>query len=641
MVKSARLFSTATSSLPFYSDKALLPQSILQDLIDAQKAGEIDELPHPLIFRLSTPSSRCYAGVREFSSQENEIVLPGLLTQKLGITNENTSETPIIVELMSDIPQATRLTLKPITKYARFSTDQDWKWFLEAKLTSLYTTLTKNDKLVISDGKETYKLNVSAVSPARTVCIVDTDIDLDLTTDQVVEETSKENEFVNIVKAGAIVAGQKAKIDTTNNFEHGMLISGDTDFALSGDRFIGPDSFLKSTVNSGIKKIVVKPDSPLLKADSVYVIMLGDAKSTLSIEVNDLETVKSLNKDEAPDENHIKCQYCGSWINRNAQFMHENFCRRNNVMCNQGCGQVFLHQIPESHWHCCNSYGNTEASLTVHKSYCHSGPVTCSLCGSNFNSREQMAYHRSSECSKQLHECRFCHLIVARGEPTAESRVMGMSAHEYECGSKTTECSRCGKVVRRRDLSSHARLHELNRISKPAPVICANQNCIRPIGNSGNLGLCQVCFGPLFSSVYDPDGSKLLARLERRYIIQLHSGCHHSWCQNRLCKTSNVGNKPDLGSFATIIKLVKTKLIPKTATERTKYYFCVDEGMTRKKAVEQALESMPEFAEYSREWICQAVEDQVHAGDSEHDIEIKVQRWLSKNGVKKSEVGSI
>ncbi len=653
--------SLKTNNIPYYSDKILLPESVLEQLLNEQKSLNIRSLPHPLIFRLSTPSNRCYAGVREFISNEGEIELSGLLAERLGIQEDSVS-TPVIVELVHGIEKAKTLVLTPEKIYNQFTSDQDWKWFLEAKLTSLYTTLTQGDELIIKDegrSSQIYKLKVSKTTPGRTVCIIDTDIDLDITPlDNAMAEklslgTAKRNaEFLTIsvenLATVRIEDCHKLLVNLSPKIQqHGLSITADVDFAISGNRLISPDLYYDSTLSKGIKKIVITDGDQLLKGSNVYIIPLGTevVGAKFTIDIADRQDKEAQNQNAGQtishDSSYIQCSYCKSWILKQSQFMHENFCRRNNIMCDKGCGKVFLHKIPETHWHCCLTYGDSMESLRLHKEYFHEGPVQCPKCNEQFQNKQELCRHRDIECPQSLHECRFCHLILPRGEQTPESRLLGMSSHEVTCGAKTTECSKCGKVIRRMDLESHHKLHELDRVSRPEPVVCSNKNCTRVLpfsqpDSQNVLGLCSVCFGPLYSSMYDPKHIKLRSRLERRYIIQLQQGCGHSWCENPLCKTSKYFTETNL-SFSDIIKLVRSKLVPRNVCELSKYQFCVDETITRQKHLEQALLEDQDFSEYSTGWICKGL-NAVSAGEANADSIIpKLKTWLSRYGVRKSE----
>ncbi|QPG77336.1 hypothetical protein FOA43_004745 [Brettanomyces nanus] len=562
----------------------------------------------------------------------------------------------IVVDLVAELPKADSLTLRPTHIYDSFDNDQDWKWFLEARLTSAYTTLTQGDELIIKDVDslgQIYRLNVTKVSPARTVCIVDTDINLDIEpldiamAKQMSDRQSQNGEFqvLPLNQSTLCESSQKLKccIPQTLRSKKDLQLSiiSNMDFAISSNRFSGPDSFTRCTLNSENELKLTSKDAEF-NSDNIYVIPLGSefAKAKFTVRIGQIGMLDSKQSHRSLDPDQMICPYCGSTIAKASKFMHENFCRRNNIRCEKGCGKVFLRKIPETHWHCCDTYGDTAESLSLHEEYFHKGPVNCPQCGTDsFANRQLLAYHRAVECSKTLHECQFCHLVVLRGEPTPESRLSGMSAHEFDCGSRTTECYKCGKVLRRRDMNSHSKLHDLDRISKPRPHICSNENCVRPIRseNQNAMGLCDVCFGPLFSTAYDPTHSKLRSRVERKYIIQIKTGCGHKLCQNQLCASSEVSGKVKLDKFADIIKLVKTQLVPEDITKCRNWSFCVDEAMYKKKSFTETLKEMPEVSEYDVAWICLAVSQvKLVDGDDTRNIDI-IKAWLKEYGVQKSE----
>ncbi len=660
---SDKLFCNRSSSkqtnLPYYSDKVLLPETVLKQLLNEQKALNIKSLPHPLIFRLSTPSNQCYAGVREFISSEGEIELPGLLADKLGILKDAMS-TPVIVQLVNEVKSAKTLVLTPEMVYSQFTSDQDWKWFLEAKLTSLYTTLTQGDDLIIKDDSSSlqiYKLKVSKTSPGRTVCIIDTDIDLDITplNNEMAERLSagkakRDVEFLAVkvddVATASVENSQKLLINITPNIQqHGLTISADVDFAISGNRLISQDLFLKSTLSKGDKELIINAGNKLLDGANIYVIPMGRefVEAKFKICSADRKIVEVHNEDSegttSHDSSYVQCAYCKSWILKRSQLMHENFCRRNNIPCDKGCGRVFLRKIPETHWHCCSTYGDSTESLRLHKEYCHEGPVTCPKCDEKFSNKQELCRHRDMECPKSLHECRFCHLIVPRGEQTPETGLLGMSAHEFTCGAKTTECRNCGKVIRRMDMESHHRLHELDRVSRSEPIVCSNQNCTRIISQTGAqnvLGLCNVCFGPLYSSAYDPKHVKLRSRLERKYIIQMQHGCGNNWCDNTFCRSSKRFAWKNI-QLSDIIKFVRSDLVPRDVGEHREYKFCVDETITRQKHLEETLLEDPDFSEYGKGWICEGLNSVSAGEENANRIVPKLRGWLMKYGVKKSE----
>jgi len=106
---------TPGSNLPRYSDRAILPPSVLSSIIDTYSESS---LPHPLIFRAWHNNNSCYIGVKEFSSNEGEILLPRIITDKIGAENDDT----VRVELVSNIPKGKSLTLKPFSFIHKFTT---------------------------------------------------------------------------------------------------------------------------------------------------------------------------------------------------------------------------------------------------------------------------------------------------------------------------------------------------------------------------------------------------------------------------------------------------------------------------------------------------------------------------------------
>ncbi|GME99120.1 unnamed protein product [[Candida] boidinii] len=177
----------------YYSDKISLPPSVLESLVNQEKALGLTSLPHPLIFKISLNSSNfCFVGIREFTANEGEIELTGLVANKLGVDfkaiekqqqqhgYENLADTELelYIELITNIPMGKRLDLQISEVYPEIN---DWKWFLEAKLSRFYTTLTQGDFLYLRNTNNTlYKLKVSKTEPSSTINIIDTDLDLSI-----------------------------------------------------------------------------------------------------------------------------------------------------------------------------------------------------------------------------------------------------------------------------------------------------------------------------------------------------------------------------------------------------------------------------------------------------------------------------
>jgi hypothetical protein len=322
--------------------------------------------------------------------------------------------------------------------------------------------------------------------------------------------------------------------------------------------------------------------------------------------------------DTPPNEGDVRCKNCNQWVPGRTLMLHENFCLRNNLLCPKGCGQVFQKRSPEfsSHWHCPHdtSFGNTPTSLLQHNTLFHPTSILrCPDCSTSetFSTLPSLAHHRTTTCPAKPILCRFCHLVVPQdGDPdvpNAEALLSGMTPHELADGARTTECHLCNKIVRLRDMDTHLRNHDLDRYSRPPPIVCRNVNCGRTLdtcshsgdtragtkmgqGPGNDVGLCSVCFGPLYVSMYDPEGKALKRRVERRYLQQLGTGCGKSWCKNEFCKTGRggvgVGTKEAVG----MVKPFLEGLLPDSDRQgETPLHFCVDEQSQKRRGMAELL----------------------------------------------------
>ncbi|KAH3668616.1 hypothetical protein OGAPHI_002370 [Ogataea philodendri] len=585
-----------SSAIPAYSDKIDLPESVLSELVSQRES-----LPHPMVFKIATASQICYAGVREFSAPEGTVLVSGSLFSTLQIDLSPTVQLELV-----ELPKGTDLSIKPLKLYHEIS---DWKWFLEAKLTKYYCTLTRGQLLKLEDDFGSFELLVETLEPAQTVCIIDTDINLDVVplNDAMAHQLAEKHEPDVLTMGNSVQIDGLLKIDPQSN--ESFVLEADTDFVVSNMANVSETNFIWHTLN-GNNKLVIKNTYPYFDSP-LYLLPFGSTLVTMSpLEAEQLKT---------PSSN--VCSNCGAPVAAASKLMHENFCFRNNVKCPHGCGEVFLRKIPESHWHCCNAYGDDQSSFDRHRKYYHS-PVTVNCTKCSYQVSEKLVdhcTHSATTCPYALHECKFCHLIVPRQEASTDALISGLSQHELECGSKTTQCPRCQRSVRLRDLESHMKLHELNRVSKPTPLICSNVNCIRePSTSSNSLNLCDFCFGPLYSNVNDPSGQKLRSRIERRYILQLNTGCGNTWCKNKECKSSGMAA---FQNFVDILKHVKQQLM-----ESSQYYFCVDLATVKKTML---VDMLADEHQYDRAWICKSVQ----ATDNVQNA----RNWLADHAVKLDE----
>lgn len=373
------------------------------------------------------------------------------------------------------------------------------------------------------------------------------------------------------------------------------------------------------------------------------------------------------NDEAVPGPDETRCNNCCQIVPQRTLMLHENFCLRNNILCPKGCGNVFQKRSPTyaSHWHCPHdtTWGNTPDSLAHHNATHHT-PQTCSACGLEFASLPHLAQHRTSTCPFKPILCQFCHLVVPQeGDPSdpaanASALLSGLTPHELADGARTTDCHLCGRIVRLRDMAAHLQHHNLERKSRPTPRVCRNAYCSRTLdgtsmtgdtrastkmgqGPGNEIGLCSSCFGPLYVSMYDPEGKALKRRVERRYLSQLLTGCGKSWCRNQYCKSGRLNTGTPTAEAAVPTKdalpLIKPLMDGVPGGGNAALHFCVDEATQKRRvlaemmAAEGEAGSRPGAKIYALEWCVAALE----AAQGNLD---KARDWLANFALAKGEI---
>ncbi|MCJ1227108.1 hypothetical protein MMC12_003763 [Toensbergia leucococca] len=347
--------------------------------------------------------------------------------------------------------------------------------------------------------------------------------------------------------------------------------------------------------------------------------------------LNGHDLLAAENEPTGPDE--IRCKNCHQWVPQRTMILHENFCFRNNVLCPH-CQNVFKKSSSEwqNHWHCPHDdvYGNIASTLQKHNNLIHT-PRLCPGCDYSASNTPDLAHHRTTICPAKAILCQFCHLLVPQQGPNdlklsdPEVILSGLTPHELADGARTTECHLCSKIVRLRDMSTHLKHHNLSRLSRSKPRLCRNLNCGRTldyVSKTGDvkrepprndLGVCDTCFGPLYVSMYDPDGKALKRRVERKYLTQLLTGCGKEWCRNEYCKSGRRNLGLERGEKAISSKealgLVRPLLEGLKGGE-TGVFLCTDEGSQRRRVL---AEMVAAEGVYEVEWCVVAFE--VAGGD--------------------------
>lgn len=669
-----------------------------------------NQLPQPLTFRLINPHNSCfvYAGVQEFSADEDTIILSEFLRTALGL-DESSDEQARVTVHVEELAKGQYVRLRPLE--AGYDAE-DWKALLEQHLRSSYTTLSRNQILTVPhhgsshDERTAYYFLIDAFRPdTDAICIVDTDLEVDI------EALNEEQARETVEKVTARI---KKSTETSNDPDRSTELSifGEVrgsvrhgayvDYGLSSwprsetlyvtlesddvaddstDLFASPYSSLlrvrprvsdyvfADLVGGRQKQLIIEPSNAAMQDAEVLWVAIHihqdkqDATAPIVERAYSLRVTTTPNPDDegsddrASHEGDTKCQNCQRWVPSGSYALHEVSCRRRNVLCPLGCGQVLQKDSSSytQHWHCPHDtcHGMTALSHAKHDYMFHPiEPLTCTRCSTKqtFPSRPLLAQHHVTVCAAKLTLCRFCHLEVAQegdpDEPNAEALISGMTVHELIDGSRTTECHICSRITRLRDLDTHMKHHDFERKSRPRPRVCRNVNCGRTQdGVSGNghvetsmqedrFGLCSACYTPLYVSLYDPEHKALLRRIERRYLQQILTGCGKSWCRNSFCKTGQThlatvnNSKVEAISTKDALPLIKPYVNATALSDRSSaLHFCVDASAQQSRVIATVMTAESELGMgvkgggYDFAWCIAALE--AERGDAD-----KARAWL-------------
>ncbi|KAJ3513615.1 hypothetical protein NM208_g15160 [Fusarium decemcellulare] len=594
------------------------------------------------------------------------------------------------------LPKGTYVRLRPLE--AGYNPD-DWKPLLERQLRENFTTLSKGSMLAVKGARgEEFKLLVDKVAPEGDgICVVDTDLEVDI--EALDEEQARETlrRIMSAQRGTASGSSTGGEIDIWKPVE-GQVLEGEyVDYVLPSwnksqplvielstgqdedalDLFITPKSSRQrappreavhvfgdfSPAVNGTKTIAISSTNVELEAAEQILISVhgykhpntvqDDAKTyqySLRASAKLTDNTKSESNGTNGQEHSLddtQCSNCLQFVPKRTMVLHESFCRRNNIIC-PGCKTVFKKGSPEweAHWHCekDNAFGNSTLSKAKHDDIFHT-QRQCTHCEFSTNSLADLARHQTSVCPGKLILCRFCHLEVPQEgdpfNPSAEVMLSGLTAHELADGTRTTECHLCDKIVRLKDMETHLKHHELDKVSRLKPPVCRNANCGRTmfgVGSRGqvrqaaseeqgsnDIGLCSICFGPLYVSMHDPEGKALRRRIERRYLGQLMTGCGKAHCGNTWCKTgrANAGLEAKPSSAREVLPLVKPLLASVTNMDEW-LYFCADETSQR---CRKLAEMMTAEGVWDLEWCIAAAE--AEKGNLER-MRDWLQAWLTE-----------
>lgn len=555
---------------------------------------------------------------------------------------------------------------------------EDWKSLLERYLRDNYTTLTRGELLVVPGAhRERFRFLVDKFEPDEDgICIVDTDLEVDIeplneeqareTLNKRLTRKKREQESpegsslggslkVGIPAHGRVLPGQCVDYDLkewdrTQDLEI-TLQTSDDDSRLSllvspfsskqrsnprpdehvfGDLSVRPAKRLKLSHTS----VDLEEAEYLNIAVHAWTSHNGPSKDTVTPVNYNLEVSSGPaltgDADDIPPElspDDVQCKNCRQIVPKRTLPLHEAFCYRNNVLCPK-CSGVFLKtsEAWKNHWHCPHDdeHGNDSGSHQKHDEIFHPGsPLRCHSCDFEAYDLPILAHHRTTTCPGKEILCQFCHLVVPQQGPEdpsftdPEVLMSGLTPHELADGARTTECHLCNKIVRLRDMKTHLRLHDRERVSRPKPRLCTNHICGRTIKagdelriQKEQLGLCNDCFGPLYVSAYDPEGKMLRRRIERRLLQQLTGGCGKPWCRNiDFCRTAhkNINGQDRVISAKDGLVMVKPIIDEIGRGLSSSMAFCTDEASQSRRNMASMMSGE---GNYDLEWCVKALEEE-------------------------------
>ena len=560
------------------------------------------------------------------------------------------------------LPKGTYVRLRPLE--AGYD-PEDWKALLEKNLRDNFTTLTNGEILVVPVGKGEFRFLIDQLQPNNdAVSLVDTDLEVDIEalneeqaretlqqrtrkaqrTSGTVESSSAGgnimfgSEELGQVRPGDYVDYTVQDWDRSKNIELELIpVETGRDVELfvtpagpkqrtrpREDEYVFGDFSVRQAKRTRIQH--TNPD--LENAEALWVSVYGYQDSCEEVPTSQEQPIKyylrarfsnsspeadkqdiEVNNNVLPNSDEERCKNCHQLVPHRTVVLHENFCFRNNILCLK-CNNVFQKSSLEwkNHWHCPNdsSYGNGLSSRRRHEILLHTSRP-CPNCDYHAANTPDLAHHRTTTCPEKQILCSFCHLQVSQQGPDdpplsdPEVILSGLTPHELVEGARTTECHLCGKIVRLRDMSTHLKHHEIQRLSRPKPRICRNVNCGRTLDGVGRFGkikheqpsrnelsVCDACFGPLYVSMYDPEGKALKRRVERKYLTQFLTGCGQSWCRNEYCKTGrkNLGLQGEEEAFTSKAALGMIQpFLERLKDTGSPVHFCTDEASQKRRAL--------------------------------------------------------
>ncbi|KAJ2558048.1 hypothetical protein EV175_000988 [Coemansia sp. RSA 1933] len=588
------------------SDKVFLPASFLKHLVAKYTEAH---MPYPLTVRIPSraPGAKTvYCGVRDFDSEEGRIGLPTSLLEQLPTASDNAVVTVEHVVL----EKGTQATFKVLHSDDRKqSGGGDLRNYLERHLTKHLTVLFVGEiiRLRVPGWNEPLMFEITWLDGQNAVDIIDTDLTVDIIDDKdqsIIGGNSKTesggNLAIDAVPLDIEIAPGTTRVFTLHipamTSAANVLLEcqpGGSDASLVASRLVHDVSEIDNdwsdySAPSNMRKElhISRTHSQLRSTDgavNIYVGIIADAADAApSVSAGFKGSISVLSSQDEPEidtvsgngsthnEDALLCSNCNAGISKGNFEMHRLVCERHNYRC-EGCNSVLRRNSDEArnHWHCdlCHipgSLGDEEKHVRLFHTPCK---CTCDNGELEFDSAAELVKHRRTDCADRLIECRFCRSSCPQGPPddNLTAKLEGLRQHEWGCGNRTIACAQCSKRVAIRLVVAHMQAHKRDAdIRLASRVSCANKLCDGERSSGNPLGLCAMCYGPLYASIYDPGYMKLLRRLRRLLYLQMARGCGNTTCSNRGLYCATGLSDAEINAKADIIIDAYTPLVRNT-----------------------------------------------------------------------------
>ncbi|KAI9008572.1 ubiquitin fusion degradation protein UFD1-domain-containing protein [Hyaloraphidium curvatum] len=565
-------------------DRVILPPSVLESILGDQ------ELKQPVLtFSFTAGRRKIYGGVRAFSSG-GECRVSQWMSDALGLRDGDLVQISRV-----SLPKAQGVTLRPLSKSISRLGGTDLRTVLEDHIRRHFATLTAGEllpvKAITRSKEESLPFIVESVRPSNAGGVLCIDVDVDLIIEAPLEEGGDAAPS-SPVASSAVVRLPLATRDT-GRFEADLVVSQPADatrifeiplppvsdwqldvelslqsggdcelYASTSSRAPSKTWHAAFDVSRGDKALTIRSadvHGPPSDTVSLSVVTYGDESITYKLSATFIsgggaasadmsaEPAGTASATEALPPGSKICSNCGQAVPERTLTMHENFCLRNNKKCDR-CGAVLLAKAFSNHWHCsdCDFVGVSEDEKK-HRELMHTR-FDCA-CGRPLFLRE-VARHTSAECPERIISCPYCHLF-------------------------------CGQAVKIMHVASHARVHQIERASRPPLALCANVNCDKTPANNV-LKLCGSCFSPFYSPNVDPGNKKLLQRVIRQYFSNLsNTPCKLATCANEFCSNGVPALPANEAALRAVELAKKSALFEKASPEM---WLCVEGSSPAKRA---------------------------------------------------------